>query len=88
MALVSIRMDDVLKKEFDKVCNELGLSMSTAVIILAKKMTRERRIPFDVSIDNFYSPQNMAALAESLRQLEDGQTVEKNLDELDSIADA
>lgn len=88
MALVSIRMDDVLKKEFDKVCNELGLSMSTAVIILAKKMTRERRIPFDVSVDNFYSPQNMAALAESLKQLENGQTVEKNLDELDSIADA
>ena len=88
MALVSIRMDDVLKKEFDKVCNELGLSMSTAVIILAKKMTRERRIPFDVSVDNFYSPQNMAALAENLRQLENGQTVEKNLDELDSIADA
>lgn len=88
MALVSIRMDDVLKKEFDKVCNDLGLSMSTAVIILAKKMTRERRIPFDVSVDSFYSPQNMAALAESLRQIENGQTVEKNLDELDSIADA
>lgn len=88
MALVSIRMDDVLKKEFDKVCNELGLSMSTAVIILAKKMTRERRIPFDVSVDSFYSPQNIASLAESLRQIENGQTVEKNLDELDSIADA
>ena len=34
---ISVRMDDTLKHEFDRVCNDLGLSMSTAVTILAKK---------------------------------------------------
>ncbi len=43
---VSVRMDEQLKKEFDGVCNDLGLTMSTAVIMLAKKMAREKRIPW------------------------------------------
>lgn len=34
---ISVRMDDTLKKEFDSVCNDLGLSMTTAVIMFAKK---------------------------------------------------
>lgn len=52
---VNVRMDADLKREFDKVCNDLGLTMTTAVTILAKKMTREKRIPFEVSMDPFYS---------------------------------
>lgn len=42
---LSVRMDDSLKSDFDKVCNELGLSMTTAITMLAKKMTREKRLP-------------------------------------------
>ena len=52
---LSVRMDDSLKSDFDKVCNELGLSMTTAITMLAKKMTREKRLPFEVSVDPFYS---------------------------------
>ena len=38
---VSIRMDNDAKNSFDHICNELGMSMSTAVTMLAaKKMTR------------------------------------------------
>ncbi len=67
---VSIRMDNALKKEFDNVCNELGLSMTTAVTMLAKKMTREKRIPFEVSVDPFYSDENMSRLRKSIAQME------------------
>lgn len=67
---ISIRIDPLLKKDFDNVCNELGLSMTTAVIMLAKKMTREKRFPFDVSIDPFYSPENMERLRKSIAQME------------------
>lgn len=34
---VSVRMDDALKKDFDSVCNDLGLTMTTAITMLAKK---------------------------------------------------
>ncbi|MBO6232702.1 MAG: type II toxin-antitoxin system RelB/DinJ family antitoxin, partial [Clostridia bacterium] len=44
--LVNIRMDEELKKNMDEICKELGITMSAAVNMFAKKMTREKRIPF------------------------------------------
>jgi len=57
--LVNIRMDAGLKQDMEDTCRELGLNMTTAFTVFARKMTRERRIPFDVSIDPFYSPANL-----------------------------
>lgn len=84
---ISIRMDDGLKHDFDQVCNDLGLSMTTAITMLAKKMAQEKRIPFEVSIDPFYSVSNMAAFRESMAQMQQGKTVTKTLEELDAMAD-
>ena len=84
--LVNVRMDEELKREFDTVCNELGMNMTTAIMIFARKVTRERRIPFDVSIDPFYSDSNMTALQRSKDQLSSGQVIVKTLDELEHIA--
>ena len=80
---LSVRMDDSLKSDFDKVCNELGLSMTTAITMLAKKMTREKRLPFEVSVDPFYSEENLARLRRSIAHMEStGGTVhEVNLDD-------
>lgn len=49
--LVNFRMDSDLKKEMEEVCTELGLSMTAAFTIFARKMVREQGIPFDVSIE-------------------------------------
>ena len=84
--LINVRMDEELKREFDTVCNELGMNMTTAIMIFARKVTRERRIPFDVSIDPFYSDSNMKALKTSKEQLASGQVVVKSLEELEDIA--
>lgn len=67
---VSVRMEDTLKHDFDKVCNDLGLSMTTAITMLAKKMTREKRLPFEVSMDPFYSEENLVRLRKSIAQME------------------
>jgi DNA-damage-inducible protein J len=83
--LVNFRMDENLKKNMDSTCKELGLNMTTAFTIFAKKMTREHRIPFDVSMDIFYSESNMKAIDESLEQLKNGKTVAKTLDELEAM---
>ncbi len=48
---VNIRMDEGLKKQFDKLCNELGLNMTTAFNIFAKTVVRQQRIPFELSLD-------------------------------------
>lgn len=84
---INIRMDEDLKKSFDCVCNELGLNMTTAITIFAKKMSREHRIPFDVSVDPFYSEANKRVLLESLEQMKSGKTVTKTMEELEAMED-
>ena len=84
---ISIRMDDEMKRDFDRVCNELGINMTVGITILAKKMIREQRIPFEVSIDPFYTQANQAALRHSADQLRAGQVTEHTLDELEAMAD-
>ena len=49
--------------------------MTTAFTIFAKKMTREKRIPFDVSVDPFYSESNMTYLKKVVEDMESGKAV-------------
>ena len=84
---INIRMDDEMKRDFDRVCNELGINMTVAITIRAKKRIREQRIPFEVSIDPFYSQSNTAALRKSAQQLRAGQVIEHTLAELEDMAD-
>lgn len=71
-AVVNVRMDEETKRNMEAVCKELGMSMSTAINIFAKKMGRERRIPFDVSIDPFYSEENLAHIRRGIDSLDAG----------------
>ena len=70
--LVNFRMDAEDKKGMEEVCKELGMSMSTAFTIFAKKMKRERRIPFEVSIDPFYSDANINYLNQITSEIDSG----------------
>ncbi|MDR2951853.1 MAG: type II toxin-antitoxin system RelB/DinJ family antitoxin, partial [Treponema sp.] len=75
--LVNIRMDEDLKKSMEEICRTLGMYMTAAFTIFAKKVSRERRIPFNVSVNPFYSEQNIAAIDEVARQIEQGKIVIK-----------
>ena len=48
-ATFSVRMDKELKKQFDELCANFGMTVSTAINIFAKAVVRERRIPFEIS---------------------------------------
>lgn len=74
-AMINFRMDEELKKNMEEICKDLGLSMTTAFTIFAKKMTREKRIPFDVSLDPFYSESNMSYLNKVVDDIESGKSV-------------
>ena len=47
----TIRMDAKLKAEFDKLCEEFGMSANTAFNIYVKTVIRQRRIPFTIEAD-------------------------------------
>ena len=76
---VNFRLDEADKKRMENVCNELGLSMSAAFTIFAKKMGREHRIPFEVSVDTFYSESNVAHLRRGMAALNAGLGVEHDI---------
>ena len=48
-ATFSVRMDDALKMEFETLCSDFGMNMSTAINVFAKAVVRERRIPFEIA---------------------------------------
>ncbi len=80
---VNFRMDADLKRSMERVCEEMGLSMTTAFTIFAKKVSREKRIPFEVTADPFYSERNMAHLRRGIAALNAGQGVAHELIEDD-----
>lgn len=85
--LINFRMDEDLKKSMEATCQELGINMTTAFTIFAKKVSREKRIPFEVSIDPFYSSENMKAIDESIKQAKRGKVVIKTMEELEAMVD-
>ena len=70
--LVNFRMDEEDKKGMEEVCKELGLSMTTAFTLFARKMRREKRIPFEVSIDPFYTDANLRHLRQVISEIDSG----------------
>lgn len=82
---VNFRMDSDLKKSMEEVCSEMGLSMTAAFTIFAKKVSRERRIPFEVSADPFYSESNMNHLRQVIHDIDNGKAklTEHDLIEVD-----
>lgn len=79
MVNVNIKMDSDVKKSMEQVCAELGLTMSAAFTIFARKVGREKRIPFEVSIDPFYSESNLAHLRRGIEALNAGKGVEHEI---------
>ena len=73
--LVNFRLEEEDKRGMEDVCRDLGMSMSTAFTIFAKKMRREKRIPFEVSIDPFYSEANLAYLKKVMADIDSGRAV-------------
>jgi len=67
-------MDEELKKNMEQVCKDMGMSMTTAFTIFATKVSRDRRIPFDVEAeaDPFYSEANMERLRRAIADVESG----------------
>lgn len=48
-ATFSVRMDESLKNQFEILCSDFGMNMSTAINVFAAAVVRERRIPFVIS---------------------------------------
>ena len=83
-AMVNFRMDGELKKEMEMICKEMGLTASAAYTLFAKKVTQDRRIPFEITADPFYSAQNKERLRKNIADIKAGRNIsERKLIEVD-----
>ena len=83
MAQISMRVDDEVKRKAESACEQLGMNLTTAINIYLIKLGNEKRIPFEVAVDPFYSDENMARLRKSISQLQMGNSTEHDLIEVD-----
>jgi len=83
--MVNFRMDEELKKGMEQACKDMGMSMTTAFMIFATKVSKERRIPFEIAADPdpFYSEANMIRLRRAMADAKAGRLTEHELIEVD-----
>ena len=85
MAQVSmtVRMDSQLKQQFNELCNEIGMSVNTAINVFAKAVVKTRSIPFEIKADAVSEPMSGLEAFQKMRKMaESGQFPEMTLDEI------
>lgn len=80
---INIRMDENLKKDFDTLCGDLGLTMTAAFNVFAKTMVRQQRIPFEISLD-VPNVETMAALRE-VEEMKKNPSIGKSYSDIDQM---
>lgn len=82
-ANINIRMDANLKKQFEAFCADMGMTMTTAINIFARKAVRENRIPFEISGD-VLNAETQEAIRE-VKQMKADPTLGKTYTDVDEM---
>jgi len=78
----SVRMDEKLKTELDTLCAQFGMNTSVAINIFARAVVRERRIPFEISVDS--ADTGLQAFRKLRRQAKANGVQDMSLDEINA----
>ncbi len=76
MTTISAKIDNKDKFSFEKICESMGLNISSAINAFVKATIRENGMPFALKASEdpyVYSEQNMKYLKESINQIESGE---------------
>lgn len=72
MTQVNFRIDEDVKERAESALNDMGLTMSAAITMFLTKVGRERRIPFEITADPFYSESNLRYLEQIMSDVKTG----------------
>lgn len=70
--VINVRVNEDLKKQFEKFCNDTGMNISTAINIFISTVVREKQIPFKITTEPFYSEENMKHLRKAVDNVNNG----------------
>ena len=82
---MTVRMDSQQKAEFDKLCEQFGMSANTAINIFVKAVIRSKSIPFAIQAkeeEDEVTAKAKAAFKELRAKADRGKTPELTLDEI------
>ncbi len=80
---VNIRMDSELKRQFETFCADMGLTMTAAVNVFAKKAVRENRIPFEIGRET-PNAETLAAIKE-VQEMKNNPKMGKSYTDIDEM---
>ena len=83
MTQVNFRIEDDVKAKAEQALKEMGLTMSAAITMFLVKVGREKRIPFEINADPFYSAENMAELERRVESIRNGTSTLKEHELID-----
>lgn len=85
-ATMTVRMDPQVKKQFDALCQQFGMSSNTAINVFVNQVVRSRSIPFTVTADaadkDIVRENALAALRSAHERAERSSERELTLDEI------
>ena len=82
---MTVRMDNQQKAQFDKLCEQFGMSANTAINIFVKAVIRSKSIPFSIQAkeeEDELTAKAKATFKELRAKAERGETPELTLDEI------
>lgn len=80
MTQVNFRIDEDVKNNAEEALKEMGLTMSAAITMFLVKVGREKRIPFEITANPFYSAENIAELERRIAGIRNGTSILKEHD--------
>ena len=77
---INIRMDSELKQQFEAFCTDMGMTMTAAFNVFAKKAVREYRIPFEIGAE-----QPNAATRKAIEDARNGVGMSRGFTSVDAL---
>lgn len=87
MTTISAKIENNDKSSFERICDSMGINISTAINAFVKATIRENGMPFALKATDdpyVYSEENMKYLRESINQIEAGKGQIHELREINS----
>ena len=85
---MTVRMDDRQKDQFDRLCQQFGMSANTAINIFVRAVIRSKSIPFPIQAngaereDDESMAKGRAVFEHARKAAEKGETPKLTLDEI------
>lgn len=91
MKTVTLRMDDKVKEDLDKMLDSMGMNIATFYSIYTLRTLRDRKIPFEITAptdpEPFFSDTNISQIKKAQRQIKNGETVTVSFKKMETMGD-